>query len=95
MLNGRAYSTEFAVPAQSTETKTQEVDALICMAGPTAAPQHPAPNQSTRGDITNIATIENIGLANLCPKPVMMPMKDQQAMINSDQLDVEMKMEKT
>ena len=39
MLNGRAYSHEFAVPAQSTETKTQEVDALICMGGPSAVPQ--------------------------------------------------------
>lgn len=27
--NGRAYSTEFAAPAQSTETKTQAVDAYI------------------------------------------------------------------
>ena len=35
-----------------------------------------------------------MGLANLCPKPVMMPMQDQQA-INSDQLDLEMKLEKT
>ena len=38
MLNGRAYSHEFAVPAQSTETKTQEVDALICMGGPSVVP---------------------------------------------------------
>ena len=96
MLNGRAYSHEFAVPAQSTETKTQEADALICMGGATAVPQqrYTSPHQSSHGDITNIATIENMGLANLCPKPVMMPMQDQQA-IGSDQLDLEMKFERT
>ena len=66
------------------------------MGGPTAVPQpqYTSPHQSSRVDITNIATIENMGLANLCPKPVMMPMQDQQA-INSDQLDLEMKLEKT
>ena len=65
--NGPAYSTEFAVPAQSTETKTQAVDAYIG-GGPDA--RYPA---SSSREISNVAGLdiqyveEENGLANLRP----------------------------
>ena len=92
--NGPAYSTEFAAPAQSTETKTQAVDAYIS-GGQNA--RYPA---SSSREISNVVGMdiqyveEDNGLANLRPQEVMMPMQDQQA-IKPDQFDLEMKTEKT
>ena len=68
--NGRAYSTEFAAPAQSTETKTQVVDAYIA-GGPNAARYPPSSSREISNNVVGMDVHqyaeEDNRLANLRP----------------------------